>query len=123
MKNIFSALLLFLFTLPLGAEIKINFEMIVGIRMGPADSSVEGAAHFMSDKRFTIEVEFPDGVVTESGTYSYDPGKGELVLNYAGSKGVVKYNAVSANGRVKLLMVNRVAEAPPFILELVYGEN
>lgn len=122
MKNIllsaFSALLI---SSALSAEIKINFEMIVGVRMGPADSSVEGAAHFKSDRSFIIETEFPDGVVRESGTYSYDPGKGELILNYKGSKGIIRYDVMSSNGRVKLLMVNRVAEAPPFILELIYG--
>jgi len=112
-----------LLNLPLSAEIKINFEMITGVRMGPADSSVEGAAHFRADREFVIEVEFPDGIVRETGSYTYDPGKGELILNYKGSKGVVKYNAVSSNGSVKFIMVNKVAEAPPFILELIYGKK
>lgn len=103
------------------AEVKINFEMITGVRMGPSDSSVEGAAHFKSNREFVIEMEFPDGVVRESGTYSYDPAKGVLIMNYRGNKGTIRYDVVSSNGRVKLLMENRVAEAPPFILELVYG--
>ena len=103
------------------AGIRINFDMIVGVRMGPADSSVEGAAVFRADREFIIETEFPDGVVRESGTYSYDPDRGELVLKFRGPRGAIRYSVLSTNGRVKLMMQNRVAEAPPFILELIYG--
>lgn len=124
MKKIFPAvIILLLLSTASYAEIKINFEMIIGVRMGPTDSSVEGAAHFRTSREFVIETEFPDGVVRESGTYTYNPAKGELILNYKGTKGVIKYNVMSSNGRVKLLMVNRVAEAPPFFLELIYGEK
>jgi len=119
----FVTVFLLLLNLPLRAEIKIDFEMIVGVRMGPADSSVEGAAHFRTDRGFIIEVEFPDGVVRETGTYTYDPAKGELVLNYKGSKGIVKYNFLSSDGSVKFIMVNKIAEAPQFILELLYGRK
>jgi len=119
----FMSVFLLLIILPLSAEIKINFEMIVGVRMGPADSAVEGAAHFKADRTFIIEIEFPDGVVRETGSYSYDSSKGELILNYKGSKGIVRYNILSSNGSVKFLMVNKVAEAPPFILELLYGKK
>ena len=114
---------LLFFSLPLLSEVRINFDMIVGVRMGPMDASVEGAAHFRADRVFVIEVEFPDGVVTERGTYSYDSGRGELLLDYKGRKGVIKYKVLSSNGRVKLLMVNKVAEAPPFTLELIYGSD
>jgi hypothetical protein len=122
MKYFLPVLLLFVY-LPLCAEIKINFEMIIGVRMGPADSSVEGAAHFKADRTFIIEIEFSDGVVRETGAYSYDPLNGVLILNYKGSKGIIRYNILSSNGSVKFLMVNRVAEAPPFILELLYGKE
>lgn len=116
-------IVLFLITLPLFAATRINFDMIIGVRMGPYDSSVEGAAHFRSDRIFIIEIEFPDGVVRETGTYAFDPGKGELILNYQGPKGAIRYKVLSSNGRVKLLMVNKVAEAPPFTLELIYGSG
>lgn len=122
-RIILSAIFLFFISSALSAEIRINFEMITGVRMGSADSSVEGAAHFKADREFIIEVEFPDGVMRESGTYSYDPDKGELILHYKGPKGTIRYEVVSSNGRVKFLMVNRVAEAPPFILELIYGSE
>jgi len=124
MKVKFLPLIFLLFSAQsLFADMRINFEMIIGVRMGPADSSVEGAAHFKANKEFVIEVEFPDGVVRETGTYTYNPAKGELVLNYKGTKGTIRYNVVSSNGSVKLLMVSRVAEAPPFILELLYGKE
>ncbi len=115
------AVFLLLLTFRLYAEIHIDFETIVGVRMGPEDAVVEGAAHFRNDRSFIIEIEFPDSILIESGTYSYNPGNGELIMNYTGSKGLVRYNVVSINGSVKFLMVNRVAEAPPFILELIYG--
>ncbi len=123
MKKIILAAVFLFFSSLLFAEVKINFEMITGVRMGPTDSSVEGAAHFRADREFIIEVEFPDGVVRESGTYSYNPAKGILIMNYRGSKGTIRYDVVSSNGRVKLMMENRVAEAPPFILELIYGSE
>ncbi|HOP64123.1 MAG TPA: hypothetical protein PK358_12910 [Spirochaetota bacterium] len=118
-----TAVFLLLTSLSLFAGISINFKMVIGVRMGPSDSLVEGAAHFRSDSVFVTEVEYPDGVLRESGTYSYDAESGVLVLSYRGTKGTVKFNVLSTNGRVKLLMVNRVAEAPPFVLELIYGSD
>ncbi len=123
MKFKFFITVFLVLSLPLYAEIRINFEMVVGIRMGPSDSAVEGAAHFKADRGFVIEVELPDGVLRETGTYAYEAAKGELVLYYKGSKGIVRYNILSSNGSVKFLMVNKVAEAPPFILELLYGRE